>query len=154
MIALADTLNPESVTLDLRATTGREAIQETAALLKGRLPVLDWELLRAELYKAAPCLTEAGGTFAICLPHARTNAVATMVISVGLSRKGILFSGCEVPVRYVFCIGVPKALASDYLRIVGLLVRILKDPATEEGLRSALSGAEFVERLTQLESKL
>ena len=64
MIALADTLNPESVTLDLRATTGREAIQETAALLKGRLPVLDWELLRAELYKAAPCLTEAGGTFA------------------------------------------------------------------------------------------
>ena len=45
-------------------------------------------------------------------------------------------------------------MANDYLRIVGLLVRILKDPATEERLRAAKSGTEFVDCLSELESKL
>jgi hypothetical protein len=45
-------------------------------------------------------------------------------------------------------------MTSDYLRIVGLLVRILKNPASEAYLRSASSGVEFVERLAELESKL
>jgi len=154
MISLADTLHPESVNLDLVAITAREAIQETAALLKGRLPVLDWDQLKTELPKSAPCLAEAAGTFALCLPHARTDAVSSMVISVGVSKHGILFSGCAIPVRYVFCIALPKALASDYLRVVGLLVRILKDTATEAGLRSALTGADFVQRLMELEVKM
>jgi len=154
MIALADTLKPECVNLDLESTTAREAIDATSSLLRGQLPVLDWDSLSAELHKSTPCLTEAGGSFAICLPHTRTDAVATMVMSVGISRKGIRFSGCDLPVRYLFCIGVPKAMANDYLRIVGLLVRILKDPATEARLRSAQTGGEFVDRLTALESKL
>jgi len=154
MIALADTLDPDCVALDLEATTGTDAIRETALLLRGQLPVLDWEELHGQLHRSAPCLTEADGGFALTLPHARTDAVATMVMSVGISRRGVLMDGCEVPVRYVFCIGVPKAMANDYLRIVGLLVRILKDPATEERLRSATTGAEFVDCLSELESKI
>jgi mannitol/fructose-specific phosphotransferase system IIA component (Ntr-type) len=154
MISIADTLQPESVVLNLQARTAKDAINETASSLRSQISVLDWEKLQSQLHKSAPCLTEAGGTFALCLPHARTDAVATMVMSAGLSREGIPFSGCDRPIRYLFCIGVPKAMANDYLRIVGLLVRILKDPATEAGLRAAQTGAEFVNRLTSLESKL
>jgi PTS system nitrogen regulatory IIA component len=154
MIAIADTLDSDCVALNLTSTTSREAIEETASLLRGQLPVLDWEDLRANLHKSAPCLTEADGTFSLCLPHARTDSVTTMVMSVGISRVGVPMSGCEVPVRYIFCIGVPRTMANDYLRIVGLLVRILKDPQTELRLRTAASGDEFVQRLTELEVKL
>ena len=154
MIALADTLDPDCVALNLKSTTSREAIDETASLLRGQLPVLDWEDLRAQLPKSAPCLTETGGTFALSLPHARTDSVSTMVMSVGISRDGVRMSGCDVPVRYIFCIGVPKTMANDYLRIVGLLVRILKDPETEMRLRAATTGEEFVQRLTDLEVKV
>ncbi len=154
MISIGDTLQPESVSLDLRASTSSEAITEAALLLRGQLPVLDWDLLHSQLHKSAPCLTEADGTFALCLPHSRTDAVATMVMSVGVSRNGIAFAGCENRVRYVFCIGVPKTMTNDYLRIVGLLVRILKDPATEAALRFAQTGADFVSRLTELETRL
>ena len=45
-------------------------------------------------------------------------------------------------------------MANDYLRIVGLLVRILKDPETEMRLRAAATGEEFVQRLTDLEVKV
>ena len=74
-------------------------------------------------------------------------------MSVGLSRHGVSMEGCVRPVRYIFCIGVPKAMANDYLRIVGLLMRILKDQVTEERLRAAKTGAEFVDCLTELELK-
>ena len=154
MIGIAETVSPDSVILELEATSGPEAIRETALLLRGQLAVLDWEQLHTELYRSAPCLSETDGTFCLSFPHARTDAVDTMVMSVGVSPEGIAFSGCGLPVRYIFCIGVPKAMASDYLRIVGLLVRILREPGSEAYLRSSASGAEFVERLAELESKL
>ena len=154
MIAIADTLDPDSVTLNLEATSGREAIDEAATLLKGQLAVLDWDVLRKELHHAAPCVAEDTGTFSLCLPHARTDAVGSMVMSVGVSRNGVVFNGCELPVRYVFCIGVPRAMANDYLRIVGLLVRMMKDPEAEARLRSAGTETEFIQHLTELELKL
>jgi hypothetical protein len=61
MISLADTLHPESVNLDLVAITAREAIQETAALLKGRLPVLDWDQLKTDFQSLRPALQKPRG---------------------------------------------------------------------------------------------
>jgi PTS system nitrogen regulatory IIA component len=60
----------------------------------------------------------------------------------------------EFPVRYVFCIAVPRAYAADYLRIVGLLARVFKDRHTEGELRAAQTSAEFVELLSKREAKL
>jgi PTS system nitrogen regulatory IIA component len=77
-----------------------------------------------------------------------------MVMSVGRSAAGIIFPGVPLPVRYLFCIGVPRALAADYLRIVGLLARVFKDRAEEEELRVIESGADFINRLSRREAKL
>ena len=154
MIAIADTLRPESVRLALTATSGSAAIDEVAALLETAPAVLDWEELRTDLHRSAPCLSENGSTFAICLPHARTEAVNKMVMGVGRSLEDLRFPGCALPVRYVFCIGVPKAMASDYLRIVGLLARILKEPVAESGLAGAATPVEFINQLSALEAKL
>jgi PTS system nitrogen regulatory IIA component len=49
---------------------------------------------------------------------------------------------------------VPVALASDYLRIVGLLARLLRNPATEAELFGTSSENEFVATLTRLEAQL
>ena len=56
--------------------------------------------------------------------------------------------------RYLFCIALPPEMASDYLRIIGLLARIVKAPASEEQLRKAATPEEFVAILTRLEAKL
>lgn len=154
MIPIADTLRPESIRLHLDARTAPAAIDEVAALLENTAAVLDWETLRAGLHQSAPCLAESGAQFALCLPHARTDAVSKMVMGVGRSLVGMAFTGCPVPVRYVFCIGVPKALTSDYLRIVGLLARLLKDPAAEAALAEAESPLAFLHVLSALEAKV
>jgi mannitol/fructose-specific phosphotransferase system IIA component (Ntr-type) len=154
MIAIADTLRPECVRLALAATEGQGAIDEVAALLETTPAVLDWDELHAGLHRSAPCLAESESPFAICLPHARTDAVNKMVMAVGRALPGVSFGGDTPPVRYIFCIGVPKAMASDYLRIVGLLARVLKDPATEGRLAAAATPVEFIQILSALEAKL
>lgn len=154
MISIADTLEPDRVRLSLSSNISSIAIDEVAAALRNVPEVLDWDELHAGLHRSAPCLAETGGEFAICLPHARTDAVNSMVMAVGRSLNGARFQGCAAPVRYIFCIGVPKALANDYLRIVGLLARILKMPKTEQALRNAQTPIEFIHQLSVLEASL
>jgi mannitol/fructose-specific phosphotransferase system IIA component (Ntr-type) len=154
MITIADILHPDHIALDLRATEAKTAIDEVTALLKNDTGVSDWNALYKGVHSSAPCLPEPGGGFSLCIPHTRGECVSSMVMSVGRSDAGIAFPGVALPVRYLFCIGVPRALAADYLRIVGLLARVFKDRAAEEELRIITSGADFVNRLSRREAKL
>lgn len=153
MSTVSDILRAEDVKLSIRATTQKAAIDEVAALLQHDERVLDWNALAAGFHKAAPCLP-VGDEFAICIPHTRTDQVSAMAMSVGRSAEGVAFPACPQPVRYIFCIVVQHALAADYLRIVGLLARIMKEPASEARLRAAATGTDFVAELARLEAKL
>ena len=154
MITISDLLGLDHVSLELSATQPKAAIAEVAALLKGDPAVLQWDDLVKGVEASAPCLPEPGGGFSLCIPHTRGECVSSMVMSVGRSEQGIIFPGVELPVRYLFCIAVPRALAADYLRIVGLLARVFKDPTTESVLRAATTESEFVDLLARLEAKL
>ena len=154
MITLSDTLSANGVQLEFDALDHRAAIREVAELLRPLPAVLDWKLLFSGLVNSCPCLGESDSEFAICLPHARTDAVTAMVMSVGRFIPGIQFPDCARPVRYIFCIGAPTALANDYPRLVGLLARIFKDPEAELELRTTATPEEFVDRLRTLEAKL
>ena len=154
MITLADILPVTHITLDITATTPRAAIDEVAVLVKSDPGVDDWDALLAGVHAVAPCLPEVEGGFAISIPHTRGECVSAMVMSVGRSAAGVAFPGVELPVRYIFCIAVPRALAADYLRIVGLLARVFKDPAAERELRAAETPADFIALLSRREARL
>lgn len=154
MITIGDLLHPENIALQLRAATSKEAIDAVAARLKNHPAVLDWSALKTGVHASAPCLPEPGGGFALCIPHTRGECVNGMVMSVGRSEEGVLFPGVDLPVRYLFCIAVPRALAGDYLRIVGLLARVFKDRTAESELREVATATEFIELLARREAKL
>lgn len=154
MITIAEMLLPENVLFDLTAATPAAAIGQVIELLRNDPAVEDFEKLSAALIAAAPCAAETGCEFAICIPHARTAAVSGMVMSVGRAEPGILFQSCPQPIRYVFCIGLPAALDSEYLRLVGLLARVLRAPESEAELRAATTRAEFVQLLARHEATL
>jgi mannitol/fructose-specific phosphotransferase system IIA component (Ntr-type) len=154
MTTIDDILSPDHVALQLKATTSDEAITEVAALLKRDVRVLDWEELHACFRRSAPCPCEPELGFSICIPHARTESITEMVMAVGRVIQGIPFPTAKQPARYLFCIAVPTALAADYLRIVGLIARVFKDPQIEEQLRTVQSPAEFIEILARAETKL
>jgi len=45
-------------------------------------------------------------------------------------------------------------MATDYLRIIGLLARIVKDPDSETQIHTAATPEDFIETLARLEAKL
>lgn len=153
MVTIGDILRPESIDLDLKTANREEAINHVASLLKEDDRVTDWNVFYKGLSSMEPCLAAAGKT-GICIPHTRTESVTGMVMSVGRSAPGIAIPGLECPVHFVFVIGVPLALAADYLRIIGALTRIFRNSTNKNALRNARSKADFVQLLAAAEMKL
>jgi mannitol/fructose-specific phosphotransferase system IIA component (Ntr-type) len=153
MITIADILHPEDIDLELKMSNQEEAINHVAALLREDDRVKDWNAFYSGLASKQPCVAAAGGT-EICIPHTRTNSVTGMVLSVGRSKGGVMVKDADGPVHFIFVIGVPVALAADYLRIIGALARIFKDPKSRDRLRQAESPEKFLELLAAAEMKL
>ena len=154
MITIGDTLLAEDVALDLPVESPVAIIDHVARLLVDDERVLDWAEFHRALNAHPPCRVSEESDFGICIPHARTSAVNEMVMSAARVAGVLRFADCPQPIRYIFCIGVPKTMASDYLRIAGALMRIFKDSNAEQELRQATTPAEFVEVLCRLEKRL
>jgi mannitol/fructose-specific phosphotransferase system IIA component (Ntr-type) len=153
MMTIADILHPRHIDLDLKPTMQQEAVFQVAAMLKDDERVLDWNVFYGGLTTKNPCIA-AGNDVEICIPHSRTSAVASMVMSVGRSVGGVQFAGPKANIHYIFVIGVPAALAADYLRIIGALARIFRNPEAEKSIRAAKTAADFLAIVTQTEVKL
>lgn len=154
MITLAALLKPEHLELSPTATSRQTAIAEITGLLKEDLRVLDWNALYESLENSTECIVERDAPFCICILHARTAAVTSMVMSIGRYDNGLILKEGAPPVRYLVCVAMPPELASDYLRIIGLLARIAKDAKSEEQIHSAATPEAFLETLAQLEGAL
>ena len=155
MITIEDILNPKHIRLDLEHTNSEELIYNVAALLKTDGHVRDWQTFYDGLKARDTCIYDERGV-RLCIPHVRTNSVSMMVMAVGRSTippsESDEYSGPGV--QYTFVIGVPIALASDYLRIIGALARIFKKKETEARLRTAATPAEFLAELVKKEMVL
>ena len=134
---------PDSVVLDLQAATGEDAVRVLHerllaipdAVTKGPKFLAD---LTQRMRMAPVCISDD-----IALPHARTNAVARMVLAVGRAQEPIPFDPQHPQVKLVFLIGTPKDAVTGYLQMVALLSRKLRNPKLRAGLYGAKDEAEF-----------
>lgn len=151
MIHIASILQLHHIDLDLQKTSQEEAIYHVAALLKEDQRVLDWNEFYVGLASKTACIA-TGQEFEIWIPHTRTNSVSSMVMSAGRSGTAVLNS--QEKTHYIFVIGVPVAMAADYLRIIGALARTFKSLIAEPMLRAQSNPAEFLRLLAEWEIKL
>jgi fructose PTS system EIIA component len=126
------------------AATDREAIGLLLQSLKGNQNVLDVEALgRAVMDRQAvdPPLLPSG----IAFPHARTDAVKTIVMAVGSVRTPIQIG--EATVRLFILLGVPKAAVTEYLELTSFLARHFRSGDLVEKLLTAKNINEFLAEL-------
>ena len=146
-IALADLLDENDVTLQLRSRKPANALREIIQLLTNNGKIdnaekfLEQVLLREQ---AHPSVVQ----YSVAFPHARTDLVDQIVIGIGRSRAGIPFGESGARARLIFVIGVPERLVNDYLICVGSLARLVKDDATRSALLHARTSREFLDVLT------
>ena len=150
---LAHLLDPARIALNVQSTRRTAALCEIAHLLDGHPDVTDFQGFYRDLLAREDLDTTCLGND-VAIPHARTEHVAKIVLAVGRSDQGVLFDHDRQTVRLIFVLGTPTAAAGEYLQVVGMLCRIIKDPANLGALMQAPTAAAFIQTLTDLEARV
>jgi mannitol/fructose-specific phosphotransferase system IIA component (Ntr-type) len=140
---------PDALLLDLTATSREGAIHALQA-----------QLAKSPFVKDAPQflhdLLERAMTAPVCiapdvaLPHARTDAVARVVVGVArVAAPGVGFDADHPAVRLIFMVGTPKQQVEEYLLAVAAITRLLKADGVRAGLLAARTTAEFTALLAR-----
>lgn len=146
-------LDPSRINLALQSTRRTAALNEVARLLAGHPDVTNFDAFYNELLARERLDTTYLGN-EIALPHARTEHIRQIVLAVGRSDAGVHFENCNQNVRLMFVLGTPKSNPTDYLMLVSLLCKILKDPANRDSLLSAPTPDAFAAALVTAETRL
>ena len=153
MISIADILLPSQINLTLVGKDQAAGIDEVLFKLNGDPRVPDWNTLsHLVTVRNVPAISCNG--CGICIAHARTNAVSSLVMAAGRSAKGLVSPEVSEPVRLIFVAGIPAAFSSEYLRVVGAIARFCLDSALLDKLLHVPDPQEFIDLLSLQESKL
>lgn len=152
-IKISKFLRPENILLEMQQEQRTEGIYEVAHLLSGHPDVADFDAFYEELLARERVESTCLGN-EVAFPHARTDAVTNMVLAAGRSHEGVWFENSNQKVKFLFVIGTPKRMVTDYLTVVGALARLLRNSETRQGLIDAPTAEEFHAILSQAEVKV
>ena len=153
MSTLSELLPVHQVDIALSATTKAAAVDQVLTKLKGNSSVKDFSALKAAIeIRNASVIFEDG--LGLLIAHGRTEAVSRIVLAAGRCSPPLQLPEAEGPVHLVFVAGIPAAFSTEYLRVVGAIVRCCKDPEGLPALLATDSASEFVQLLGEGESRL
>ena len=136
MSTIADSLLIKDIHSQLKANDHRDALEELLSPLRSDSRVRDWENLRSALLADSPNDYFAESPSILFLHHSRTESVSSLVLTLGRSKEGIALPGQEYRIHLV--------IAAEYLRILGAISRICREPSTLSGLLEAKGQAEIL----------
>jgi mannitol/fructose-specific phosphotransferase system IIA component (Ntr-type) len=146
-------LDPARIALHLQSTKRTAALNEIAKLLVDHPQVANHAGFYEELLARDRLDTTCLGN-GVALPHARTEHVKEIVLTVGRADTGIAVDEKSEPVRLFFMLGTPKSKPGDYLAVVSALCRILRETATRDALLAAATPEEFIAVIRAAEEKI
>ncbi|WP_421269841.1 PTS fructose transporter subunit IIABC [Aeromonas veronii] len=131
-------INEHLINLDLKATCKEEVFTEMARLLVAQGKVSDEQQFVKDLW-AREELDNTGFEEGVALPHAKSAAVSTPAVAIGISRNGIDYGAEDgKPSKLFFMIASPAGGANHHIEVLAELSAKL----IEEGFIDALLAAK------------
>ncbi|HEV8481065.1 MAG TPA: PTS sugar transporter subunit IIA [Candidatus Eisenbacteria bacterium] len=148
---LSQLLNPQSIDVQLRSKTKREAIAELVALLeKSHGLSSGGEILDRVLKREAMMSTGIGNGIAI--PHGKARAVDRLVAACAVSRSGVDYDSVDGEPATLFILLVsPEDVGGPHVKVLANISRLLKDENVRESLKRAESPEAFLSQLREFE---
>jgi len=148
---LSQLLNPQSIDVQLRSKTKREAIAELVALLeKSHGLSSGGEILDRVLKREAMMSTGIGNGIAI--PHGKARAVDRLVAACAVSRVGVEYDSVDGEPATLFILLVsPEDVGGPHVKVLANISRLLKDENVRESLKRAESPEAFLAQLKEFE---
>jgi fructose-specific phosphotransferase system IIA component len=148
-MALVDLIRPEVIKVPLVSTTKPEVIRELVELLRDAGKISDMEQVYDALMKRES-LGSTGLEQGIAVPHAKTTAVNSLTVALGISPKGIDFQAIDgAPSKLFFLLLAPPDQSGPHIEALADIARITKSQAFCRTLASSTTPAEVVELFSE-----
>lgn len=148
-MALVDLLRPEVVKVPLAARSKPAVIRELVETLRdaGAIsevgPVCDALMARENL-------GSTGLELGIAVPHAKTNAVRSLTMALGVSPEGIDFQSIDgEPARIFFLLLAPPDQSGPHIEALAEIARITKSQSFLRLLAGARNAKEVIELFSE-----
>jgi mannitol/fructose-specific phosphotransferase system IIA component (Ntr-type) len=122
-----------------------------AKTLRGDGRITDWPLFYKTLSESDRS-AQTNCRLGLTIPHNRTDAVTAMAMAFGRLKAPLKTPLDEV--RYVVVIGIPETMDAEYLRLVGVLMRVFRDDELRAALDAASTPAEVLKVFEEGETRL
>ncbi|MBT8834916.1 PTS fructose transporter subunit IIABC [Lactobacillus delbrueckii subsp. bulgaricus] len=149
---IKDILSPESMIMDLQATTKDEAINEMADLEVATGIVNNKEKFVESIWaREKESTTGIGG--GIAMPHARNEYINKARVLFAKSEKGVDYDSLDQqPVHIFFMITAPAGADNTHLQALAKLSSLLINPDLVEKLKAAKTADEVIDLFSQAEA--
>ena len=149
---IKDILNPESMIMDLQATTKDEAINEMADLEVATGIVNNKEKFVESIW-AREKESTSGISGGIAMPHARNEYINKARVLFAKSEKGVDYDSLDQqPVHLFFMITAPAGADNTHLQALAKLSSLLINPDLVEKLKAAKTADEVIDLFSQAEA--
>lgn len=143
---ITNLIEPETICLDLKATTKDDALKELVELLDAAGKLADKEQFLADLWKREE-IGNTGFEDGVAIPHAKSDAVTEPAVAVGISRTGIDYGAEDSELSDVFfMLASPDGGDHHHIEVLAQLSTKL----IEEEFISQLKAAQSVEQAREL----
>jgi mannitol/fructose-specific phosphotransferase system IIA component (Ntr-type) len=151
---LSELLNPQSVTLRLKATSKAEALVEMVNLLEtghgfgSQGEILDRVSRREQMMSTALFPGAA-------IPHGKARSVGHMAAACGVSSQGVNFDSEDGQPTHLFILLVsPENATTPHVKLLANISRLLKEESVRHSLLNAASPEDFLAAVRSAESVL
>jgi PTS system nitrogen regulatory IIA component len=141
---LSELLNPNAISLRLRARAKREVLVELVELLESSHGFSSHgEILDRVMRREAMMST---GLFpGAAIPHGKARSVDRMAAACGLAPEGVDFESEDGKPTYLFVLLVsPENATTPHVRLLANISRLLKEDSVRKSLLEARTPEEFL----------
>jgi len=125
---IKDFISPASISVDLGSSAKMDVLAELGGLLAKASPRADEETITRVLVERERLATTGIGE-GVAIPHGKLGDVSALCGAVGISRTGVQFDSVDGnPVHIFVALLAPANSASDHLKALARISRLLKDP--------------------------
>ncbi|HRK73551.1 MAG TPA: PTS sugar transporter subunit IIA [Rhodothermales bacterium] len=118
-------LSPDHIQVKFVAPDKNAAIERLLSNLEGHPAVSDLSAVSAAIFKRESVMSTGVGK-CLALPHAKTDAVSGIAISLGIAEEGIPFESIDdQPVRILLLMVAPTDAALQHIRLLGHVSRLM-----------------------------
>ena len=148
---LSDLLTPDRVVLRLAAPDKTAAMADLARVLVSNSAADYDEVLAAVLDRERSTSTAVG--LGVAIPHGRTAGVGALCMAAAVTAGPLDWQAPDGgPVRLLFMVVAPESKASEHVKTLARIARIIRHDAVRERLVDCRTPHEFHQTLVQAET--